>query len=197
MVDSEPKNAVEEKVAQISASLDSASFFDGQQTVSPSVSSNATTQSVDSLPARTVGKKSGLRTLQPSATQTSIPEEPKLSAWNKVSSPTHSVLKTSPHPSNGKVVVMQTQSWGAAYESATASLPSATSEQGRAKIEAKDEFPSLASSPKKSLAKGTVASSSPKQDNVAQIDRKIRVMRLTKAPADILSPQPNLSPVEA
>jgi hypothetical protein len=92
---------------------------------------------------------------------------------------------------------MQTQSWGAAYESATASLPSATSEQGRAKIEAKDEFPSLASSPKKSLAKGTVASSSPKQDNVAQIDRKIRVMRLTKAPADILSPQPNLSPVEA
>ncbi|KAI9289185.1 hypothetical protein BC943DRAFT_316166 [Umbelopsis sp. AD052] len=59
-----------------------------------------------------------------------------------------------------------------------------------------DSFPPLDKSSKASPTK-TVASSGRKQDDVSQMNRQFRVMRLTQLPADTLTPESDLSPVEA
>lgn len=205
IVDSAPANAIEVSLPKISSSraADSISSSGSNERTESPPSSQAAPSSPPSLLARPIGKTPQFKTLPLTKPSTTVKEEQKsANPWSKAAAPSPSPSPSAirqPLPTNSKVVVVKSQSWGS--PNAVVSNDWATSNDNgsmqQIQNDSKEEFPSLSPPPKKRAPTAIVASSSPSGSNVAQIERKIRVMRLTNAPADIMSPQPNLSPVEA
>lgn len=126
-----------------------------------------------------------------------IQETKPIVAWNKVATPSvvEPRIPTS-QPVDGPVLWGEGRTWTTSNANA---FPTSNMrpQQGRTVSNGVEDFPSLQPTSKAQGGNLSTSSSKSKTNTVKDLERKMVTLRMTNAPADVLKPEPVLSPVEA